>query len=34
MYNKNLKALFPPSNIGFMSKYFILNSTSMKNDVL
>ena len=31
MYNKNLSALLPPSNLRFMSKYFILNSTSMKN---
>ena len=34
MYNKNLSALLPPSNLRFMSKYFILNSTSMKNGVL
>ena len=34
MYNKNLSALLPPSNLGFMSKYFIFNSISMKNDVL
>ena len=34
MYNKNLSALLPPSNLRFMSKYFILNSTSMKNGYL
>ena len=28
--NKNLSALLPPSNLGFMPKYFMLNSTPIR----